>query len=99
MCHPVDISRYLYFISDFPHLIKCLRNMFLTKSFILAEGVAQIEHIRAAWKEDSCITLKTMPKFLFSSPHLYPNNFEKVRVDFSFQLFSLEVENGLYVYV
>ena len=97
MCHPVDISRYLYFISDFPHLVKCLRNMFISKGYLLPEGEARPEHIKAAWMKDSCnSSLKSMPKI--SPSHLNPNNFEKMRVSYAFQLFSLDVEKGLYLY-
>lgn len=36
--HPVDASRSLHFVSDFPHLIKCLRNGLLKTGFITPEG-------------------------------------------------------------
>lgn len=36
--HPVDDSRRLYFISDFPHLIKCLRNSLLKCPFNTPDG-------------------------------------------------------------
>lgn len=36
--HPVDPSRNLYFLSDFPHLIKCLRNCLLKSSFETPDG-------------------------------------------------------------
>ena len=37
-----------------------------------------------------------MPKLSFS--HLSPNNFEKMRVNYAFQLFSLDVEKGFNLY-
>lgn len=36
--HPSDASRHLYFISDFPHLIKCLRNSLLKSGFNTPAG-------------------------------------------------------------
>ncbi|KAH9380738.1 hypothetical protein HPB48_008880 [Haemaphysalis longicornis] len=36
--HPVDPERRLHFLSDFPHLIKCLRNGLLTSDYKLPEG-------------------------------------------------------------
>lgn len=36
--HPVDESRYLHFVSDFPHLIKCLRNGLLKCPFNTPDG-------------------------------------------------------------
>lgn len=36
--HPVDSKRDLHFVSDFPHLIKCLRNKLLKTGFITPVG-------------------------------------------------------------
>ncbi|XP_064479699.1 uncharacterized protein LOC135393046 [Ornithodoros turicata] len=36
--HPVDLNRFLYFVSDFPHLLKCLRNMLLKCGFDTPHG-------------------------------------------------------------
>lgn len=36
--HPVDPSRSLHFVSDFPHLVKCLRNGLLKSSFNTPAG-------------------------------------------------------------
>lgn len=36
--HPVDTDRKLHFVSDFPHLIKCLRNGLLKTGFTTPEG-------------------------------------------------------------
>lgn len=36
--HPSDASRNLFFISDFPHLIKCLRNSLLKSGFNTPAG-------------------------------------------------------------
>ena len=33
--HPVDDDRKLYFVSDFPHLVKCLWHWILKKKFIV----------------------------------------------------------------
>ncbi|XP_064472820.1 uncharacterized protein LOC135387642 [Ornithodoros turicata] len=37
--HPVDPSRHLHFLSDFPHLIKCLRNALLKHPFNTPDGM------------------------------------------------------------
>lgn len=31
--HPCDKQRFLYFVSDFPHLVKCVRNMMMKHGF------------------------------------------------------------------
>lgn len=36
--HPVDVERRLHFISDLPHLIKCLRNGLVKTAFSTPEG-------------------------------------------------------------
>ncbi|KAH6943996.1 hypothetical protein HPB50_001152 [Hyalomma asiaticum] len=41
--HPVDPSRELHFCSDFPHLVKCIRNTFVSTGFTTPDGRACIE--------------------------------------------------------
>lgn len=36
--HPMDAQRRLHFLSDFPHLVKCVRNMFVKTGFDTPEG-------------------------------------------------------------
>ncbi|KAH8031353.1 hypothetical protein HPB51_016411 [Rhipicephalus microplus] len=60
--HPVDPSRKLHFCSDFPHLVKCVRNSFVSTGFTTQDGRACVEDIEAAWEKDkSSLTLKAMP--------------------------------------
>lgn len=99
--HPTDCSggqkRFLHFASDFPHLIKCIRNSFLKHGFNTPVGRACPEVIKAAINEDkNIVTLKVMPKI--TKVHISPNNFEKMRVSYAFQLFSSDVLRGIYVY-
>lgn len=95
--HPCDDTRSLHFISDFPHLLKCLRNAFLKSGFITPSGKVLKEFIVAAWKEDQQpLTLRAMPNI--HRVHLFPNNFEKMKVNYAFQLFSDEVIKGLFLY-
>lgn len=95
--HPVVKGRRLFFISDFPHLVKCARNGFIKAGYKTPEGTAYVEHIRIAHKEDkSATTLKVMPKITAS--HVNPNNFEKMKVNLAFHLFSGEVLRGLFFY-
>ncbi|XP_067133577.1 uncharacterized protein [Centruroides vittatus] len=95
--HPVDSKRNLHFISDFPHLIKCLRNNLLKCPFKTPEGEVCIEHMKEAWKlDDTPETLKFMPHVF--SYVINPNNYEKMRVNYAFRLFSDEMLKGLYAY-
>ncbi|XP_049513144.1 uncharacterized protein LOC125940716 [Dermacentor silvarum] len=40
VAHPVDPSRELHFCSDFPHLVKCIRNTFVSTGFTTPDGRA-----------------------------------------------------------
>lgn len=96
--HPCDEKRKLRFISDFPHLIKCLWNTFLQYGeFRTPYGKVVLEQLKAAWKEDeNPLTLRVMPKIC--KVHFFPNNFEKMRVNLTFQLFGEEMIKGLLFY-
>lgn len=97
VAHPVDPSRKLPFISDFPHLVKCIRNSFVTTGFNTPDGRACVQHIEAAWDKDrGSVTLKAMPHI--TEPHIRPNSFDKMKVNLAFTLFSDEVLKGLFLY-
>lgn len=61
--HPVDPSRQLFFISDFPHLLKNIRNGFVTKGYLTPTGHVHSGIIEAAWEADcEDVTLKHQGK-------------------------------------
>ncbi|XP_042150354.1 uncharacterized protein LOC120840815 [Ixodes scapularis] len=85
--HPSDSSRFVYFISDVPHLVKCVRNQMMKTGFNTQNGRVHWEHVVATWKCDrSDVTLKAAYKL--TRAHVFPNGFEKMRVDLAFQVFS-----------
>ncbi|KAH6932627.1 hypothetical protein HPB50_008196 [Hyalomma asiaticum] len=95
--HPTDASRHPFFVSDLPHLIKCLRNSLLKMGFNTPAGHVIIQHVKEAHKIDSGnITLKAMPGITMC--HTQPNGFEKMRVSYAFQLFGLKVIEAIYLY-
>ncbi|KAH9360198.1 hypothetical protein HPB48_012089 [Haemaphysalis longicornis] len=95
--HPVDLKRQLFFVSDFPHLLKSLRNGFVAKGYLTPSGHVHSGIITTAWESDrDNITLKAMPNI--TGTHLNPNSFEKMTVDLAFQLFGDQVIKGLYVH-
>lgn len=95
--HPVDAARHLYMISDFPHLVKCVRNAFVSKGLQIPQGHVHVRPIREAWENDrKTVALKVMPRI--TQAHVAPNAFEKMRVNLAFQLFSEEVLKGLFFY-
>lgn len=96
--HPTDAERFIYFVSDFPHLLKCVRNCFVRKDFNLPEGCASVDHIDCARRCDDRhdTTLKAMPHV--NQSVVRPNGFESMRVGIAFRLFSDEVLRGLFLY-
>nr|XP_037289630.1 uncharacterized protein LOC119183564 [Rhipicephalus microplus] len=95
--HPSDPKRHLFFNSDFPHLIKCLRNSLLKSGFNTPAGHVSIRPVREAYKIDANnVTLKAMPGI--TECHLNPNGFEKMRVSIAFQLFGARVLQAFHLY-
>lgn len=95
--HPVDDTRALHFFSDFPHLLKNVRNAFLDTGFNTPAGRVHADYIKEAWKLDNdSVTLKVMPHV--TRLHLFPNSFEKQQVGSALLLFSDEVLKGLFFY-
>ncbi|KAH6922352.1 hypothetical protein HPB50_013392 [Hyalomma asiaticum] len=92
--HPSDPSRFLHFVSDFPHLIKCVRNAMIKTGFNTQNGRAHWEHVSTIWKVDSnSVTLKVAPKL--TRTHIFPHGFAKMRVDLAFPVFSAAVVHAI----
>ncbi|KAG0427564.1 hypothetical protein HPB47_025398 [Ixodes persulcatus] len=95
--HPVDPNRNLHFLSDFPHLLKCLRNSLLKASFNAPDDKVMIDHVRQAFQLDSDnVTLKAMP--YMTPSHLAANSIKLIRVSVAFQLFGPHVLRALHLY-
>ncbi|KAH9385094.1 hypothetical protein HPB48_027134 [Haemaphysalis longicornis] len=74
--HPVEPGRNVHFISDFPHLIKCIRNAFVSTGLQIPDDHVHVVVVREAWIKDSkSLTLKVMPHITES--HVQPKAFEK----------------------
>lgn len=76
--HPTDPERFLYFISDFPHLVRFVRNTFVRTGLKLLEGHASVDPVDCARKldEQHNTTLKAMPHI--NKSVMQPNSFEKM---------------------
>lgn len=95
--HPVDTKRNLHFLSDFPHLVKCLRNSLLKGGFTTPDGRVSTYFVKEAFNLDkNNVTLKAMPGL--TTRHFEPSSFEKMRVSLAFQLFGDHVLRGLHHY-
>ncbi|KAH9371751.1 hypothetical protein HPB48_021032 [Haemaphysalis longicornis] len=95
--HPADSKRYLHFLSDFPHLVKNVRSRLLETTLKTPDGTVSLKPLRADFEHDcKNLTMKAMPRL--TNTHLEPNSFEKMRVNYAFQLFSSETIRGLHFY-
>ncbi|KAL1445192.1 hypothetical protein MTO96_029298 [Rhipicephalus appendiculatus] len=95
--HPVQPERLLYFLSDFPHLIKCLRNGLLASDYLLPEGRVSPKIVRRAVALDGK-NVELQALHGITSSHTNRNSFEVQRVSLAFQLFSDKVVKGLQLY-
>ncbi|KAL3243393.1 hypothetical protein MRX96_047456 [Rhipicephalus microplus] len=97
MRHPKDSSRYVHFLSDFPHLIKCLRNNLLLHDFNTPDGLVSLDAFKDVYAMDgNIVTLRVMHGI--REAHRNPNNFEKMRVSYTYRLFGPQVTRGLRFY-
>ncbi|XP_077513304.1 uncharacterized protein LOC144124486 [Amblyomma americanum] len=96
--HPVDDSRSLHFLSDFPHLVKCVRNSVVKTGLQIPEGRVRPDVVKEAWKCDNrnVVRLQAMPHV--TKAVIEPNGFEKMKVNYAFTFFSDEVLRGLSAY-
>lgn len=89
----------IYAIFDMPHLIKSIRNNLIDKniSFESEDGqtlIASWQDIKILFEIDSkSNTFRAMPKI--TNKHIYPNNFQKMRVKLATQIFSRSVSNAI----
>lgn len=95
--HPADSSRSLYFFSDFPHLVKNVRNRLLNTTLNTPDGQVSLQSIKEALKLDtSTVALRAMPGI--NDVHVAPNNFEKMRASYAFQLFGQGPLQAFFLY-
>ncbi|KAE8740994.1 hypothetical protein FOCC_FOCC013489 [Frankliniella occidentalis] len=90
--HPCDPERNLWFISDFPHLLKCMRNCMVSHKIIeTAKGIIDIKHWEAVVKEDEKqgAGLKRCPRL--TENHLNPGFWEKMNVAMAWQVQNLKL--------
>lgn len=83
----------VYCLFDFPHLIKSLRNVFIKSDIITPHGIVSFDVIRELWELEKFSVTKMCPKL--TEKHIYPNDFDKMRVKYATQTFSKSVSAGV----
>lgn len=96
--HPyfmVDELKIVY-IFDVPHLLKSTRNNFFSYSFKLPYGTTKKIYLEDMYKLDKTKQFRLTPRLTDS--HLYPTNFQKMKVRLASQVFSHSVAVALSTY-
>ena len=95
--HPTDTSRRLWALSDFVHIIKCVRNNFHKKNEMFYNNdTVKYKYYRKLYEVDTSSDfsgLRVCPKL--TKAHIDPNTFQKMNVRLAFQLFSRSVADGI----
>ncbi|KAK3932004.1 Transposable element P transposase [Frankliniella fusca] len=87
--HPCDPSRKLFFISDFPHLMKCKRNCLCTKKIIKTpKGDVKLQHWEAILQAESLHKIGLKECHKLTPDHLHPDPWQKMNVAMAWQFWS-----------
>lgn len=92
----VDSLRILY-LFDVPHLLKSTRNNFFSYIFELEDGKTSKSYLETFYNYDKVKEYRLCPKL--SNDHIYPNNFQKMKVKLASQVFSHSVAAALNTYI
>ncbi len=82
--------KYVYLL-DTPHIIKAIRNNLIKYDYHFDGKVASWKDIEAVYKIDSKNSFRCCPKL--TNRHLYPNNFQKMKVKLATQVLSHTVSS------
>ncbi|KAF4527859.1 hypothetical protein B566_EDAN017014, partial [Ephemera danica] len=96
--HPADPTRKLFFFSDLPHLLKCLRNNLLDRgSFKTAHGEVHLKHwnhlLHEDLKEEKNGCIRMCHKL--TANKINPKGTDRMKVLWAFQLFSKTVGSAM----
>lgn len=88
----VNGKKLLYFF-DFPHLLKSTRNNFFKHTFLLKDGETHKKYLEKLYNIDKVSEFRQCPRL--TDDHIFPNNFQKMKVKYASQIFSHSVAVGL----
>lgn len=87
----------LFYFFDPTHLLKATRNNLLSHAFHWDDQKASWKYIEAFYLQDNKQRNRLASKL--SNSHIYPTNFEKIRIKFAAQVLSNNVAAGLETYI
>lgn len=82
---------------DIPHCLKALRNMLLKHEFVVNGKTISWKYIVKFYNSDKVLSIRVAPKLTDS--HIFPSNFEKMKVKYASQIFSETVSAAMNVYI
>ncbi|KAE8744170.1 hypothetical protein FOCC_FOCC009178 [Frankliniella occidentalis] len=95
--HPCDEERRLHFLSDYPHLLKCMRNCLSARKTVETEhGTINLDHWQAVVDADSGRDLKICPRL--TQEHVSPDSWAKMRCNLAWQFWSESAATGMLAY-
>ncbi|XP_077516220.1 uncharacterized protein LOC144126127 [Amblyomma americanum] len=87
----------LHFISDVPHIVKCIRNHMMKHQYgQVGEYQANFQHYERLFEAEKKAAIKVVPKL--TEHHVKPQKLQTMTVRLATQLFSRSVSIGLKVY-
>jgi len=87
----------IYCISDPPHLLKAVRNALIKYAFVFSGKEAKWEDVVKFFFKDASFIARLAHKL--RKEHIYPNNYDKMRVNLAAQVSSNSVAVGLFTHV
>ena len=87
----------IIYIFDVCHLIKAVRNGLMKNKFCFDEKTTSWSYIESFFDKDSHQFYRCAPKLTTS--HIYPSNFQKMKVNLAVQVLSHTVSSGMNVYM
>lgn len=90
-------NHHLFYIFDIPHIIKAIRNMLMKYNFYIDGKKISWQYIRDFYEMDKKFPVKAAHKLTDS--HIYPTNFQKMKVKLATQVFSYSVHVGMSFYI
>ncbi|TGZ43804.1 Uncharacterized protein DBV15_12703 [Temnothorax longispinosus] len=90
-------SMKIFYFFDMPHLMKAVRNNMITHNFIYDDQYVSWQHIKHFYEQDKIRNLRLAPKL--TKEHIYPNNWQKMRVKYAMQVLSATLVAALKTYI
>lgn len=91
--HPFNPGFNLFFSFDYCHLLKNARNIFLDHDMASTDGIISASYLKELYQIQEHLTIK--PVRFLRKKHLYPSNFQKMKVYPAVQIFSPPVTASL----